>query len=171
VELRCRRRCDGYMETKPIDPKLLRQVLSDKPRYRDAIVEPAPGRSFFKGLCGDWVVHLERYEERTSNSLVGGLLRDNGEYLAIALSFPGKVKSMWDAKKVYDHVLKIDDFVSEMSGYGQISSQIREFKQLIAQKRRHIEEFDIYNREDHKTFNEGVETLRKFGIEYDLSDN
>ena len=170
VELRYQKRFDGWKDTHPIDPKLLRTILSDMPRYSDAIVELAPGRSFFKGLCGDWVVDLNRYDERTSDSLAGSLLFDNGSLLAIALSFPGKVKSMWDAKKVHDHVFKIDEFVNEMDGSGRISSQIKEYKTLILQKKREIEELDIYNSEDHKTFERGSEILRKFGIEYDLSE-
>jgi hypothetical protein len=83
---------------------------------------------------------------------------------------PGEVATR-DAKKVHDHVCKIDEFVNEMDGTGRISSQIKEYKTLILKKKREIEELDIYNSEDHKTFERGSEILRKFGIEYDLSDD
>ena len=169
VEHRYRERYDDWKESKPIDPKLLKTILSDKPRYRDAIVELAPGRSFFKGLCGDWVVQLDRYDERTSDSLAGSLLFDNGNHLAIALSFPGKIKSMLEAKKVHDMISNVDEFVNEMKGAGTISSQIRELKMLISQKKRQIEEVDIYNSQDHETFEKASEFLREYGIEYDLT--
>lgn len=171
VELRYRRRNDDWKDTKPIDPKLLKTILSDKPRYKDAIMELAPGRSFFKGLCGDWVVQLDRYAERTSSSLAGGLVFDNGEHLAIALSFPGKIKSMWDAKEVHDMIYNVGEFVNEMNGNGRISSQIRVLKKLMAQKKYQIEEMDMYNNQDHETFERASELLRKYGIEYNLLDD
>lgn len=167
VEIRCRRRCDSGLTTKPIDPKLIRTIFSDNPKYRDALVELAPGRSFFRG--GDWVIWMKRYDERTSNSIAGQLLSRLGESLAIALSFPDKVKSIHDAQKVYGNICKIDAFVNEMGGLGEISSQIEKLKKRISQEKSQIEEYDSYISEDHATVENGKEFLRKYGIDYDFS--
>ena len=108
VEIRYRTRMDPWQGSgRPIDPKLLKKLLSEMPRYRNALVDIAPGRSFLKGLCGDWVPSLDTYKERTADSLAGSLLVDNGEALAMALSFPGKVKTVSQGMRVFNLVDRI----------------------------------------------------------------
>lgn len=168
VELRYRNRLDGWGDSHPIDPSLLRTILSDNPRYRDAIVDIAPGRSFIKGLCGDYVVQLDTYMERTSDSLAGSLVFDHGQSLAMALSFPGKVKSIFGGDKVVRLVTTIDYFVGEMHGIGTYSGQIKEINTTISGLHKKVSELDTYMSEDYNTFERCKETLAKFGIEYSL---
>ena len=170
VELRCGTKTHRWSKTSPIDPKLLRKILCDMPRYRDALVDLAPGRSFFKGLCGEWVASLDRYDERVCDSLAGSLLQDKSLELAIALSFPGKIKSMFHASRVCDLIGKIDNFKREMSGNGSISSQIKEWKLSISRTKKAIQELDTYISEDYQQFERCKEVLGKFGIEYDMSE-
>lgn len=171
VEIRYRTRMDPWHGFgRPIDPKLLKKLLSEMPRYRNALVDIAPGRSFLKGLCGDWVPSLDTYRERTADSLAGSLLADNGEALAMALSFPGKVKTVFQGRRVFNLVDKIDIFVYESNGAGKYSNEIREIKSIIAKKRRQVEELDTYISEDHQQFERCKEVLGKFGIEYDMSE-
>lgn len=171
VEIRYRTRMDPWQGFgHPIDPKLLKKLLSEMPRYRNALVDIAPGRSFLKGLCGDWVPSLDTYRERTVDSLAGSLLADNGEALAMALSFPGKVKTVFQGRRVFNLVDKIDTFVYESNGAGKYSIEIQEIKSIIAKKRRQVEELDTYISEDHQQFERCKEVLGKFGIEYDMSE-
>ena len=171
VEIRYRTRMDPWQGSgRPIDPKLLKKLLSEMPRYRNALVDIAPGRSFLKGLCGDWVPSLDTYKERTADSLAGSLLVDNGEALAMALSFPGKVKTVSQGMRVFNLVDRIDRFVYESNGAGKYSNEIQEIKSVIAKKRRQVEELDTYMSNDYQQFERCKEVLGKFGIEYDISD-
>ena len=171
VEIRYRTRLDPWKGIgRPIDPKLLKKLLSEMPRYRNALVDIAPGRSFLKGLCGDWVPSLDTYKERTCDSLAGSLLVDNGEALAMALSFPGEVKTVSQGMRVFNLVDKIDRFVYESNGTGKYSIEIQEIKSVIAKKRRQVEELDTYMSNDHQQFEMCKEVLDKFGIKYDMSD-
>ena len=171
VEIRYRTRMDPWQGSgRPIDPKLLKKLLSEMPRYRNALVDIAPGRSFLKGLCGDWVPSLDTYKERTADSLAGSLLVDNGEALAMALSFPGKVKTVSQGMRVFNLVDRIDRFVYESNGAGKYSNEIQEIKSVIAKKRRQVEELDTYMSNDYQQFERCKEVLGKFGIEYDISE-
>ena len=171
VEIRYRTRMDPWKGIgRSIDPKLLKKLLSEMPRYRNALVDIAPGRSFLKGLCGDWVPSLDTYKERTADSLAGSLLVDNGEALAMALSFPGKVKTVSQGMRVFNLVDRIDRFVYESNGTGKYSNEIREIKDVIAKKRRQVEELDTYMSNDYQQFERCKEVLGKFGIEYDISE-
>ena len=171
VELRARRRSDQWWSAgMSIDPKLLREILSEMPRYRDAIVELAPGRSFIKGLCGEWVASLDTYRERAGDTLAGSLLFDHGEALAMALSFPGKIKSLFLAERVHALVNKIDTFVREVEGNGRNASEIKELKKLIAKSKRQVEELDTYTSEDFAQYEKCKEFIAKFGIDYDISE-
>lgn len=171
VEIRYRTRMDPWQGSgRPIDPKLLKKLLSEMPRYRNALVDIAPGRSFLKGLCGDWVPSLDTYKERTADSLAGSLLVDNGEALAMALSFPGKVKTVSQGMRVFNLVDRIDRFVYESNGAGKYSNEIQEIKSVIAKKRRQVEELDTYMSNDYQQFERCKEVLGKFDIEYDISD-
>lgn len=162
-------RCLGDKEFRCIDPNFMRSVLVDLPRYRDAIVDIAPGRTFFKGLCGEYAAHLDRYDERISDSLAGSLVNDHNLEIAVALTFPDKVKSMWEAKRVLSLIGRVADFVGEMDSSGAISTSMTRVKERLVKIRKNIDEFDTYMSEDHKTFDSGVEVLRRFGIEYDMS--
>ena len=166
VELRCHSRLDKWGSYLPIDPNIMRLILSKEPKYANAIVDIAPGRTFFKGLCGDYAAQLDRYDERTSDSLAGSLVSNHGLELAVALSFPGKIKSLWEARCALKLINTVGDFVEEMRCQGNISSNMKELKAIISKTKYKIEEYDTYIREDHKTFNECVSTLQKFGIDY-----
>ena len=159
----------GDKEFRYIDPNFMRSVLVDLPRYRDAIVDIAPGRTFFKGLCGEYAAHLDRYDERISDSLAGSLMDDHNLEIAVALTFPNNVKTIQQANRVLYLIGRVADFAEEMGPSGPISTSISQVKAGMARIRKNIDEFDTYMSEDHKTFDSGVEVLRRFGIEYDMS--
>ena len=89
---------------------------------------------------------------------------------AMALSFPGKVKTVSQGMRVFNLVDRIDRFVYESNGAGKYSNEIQEIKSVIAKKRRQVEELDTYMSNDYQQFERCKEVLGKFGIEYDISE-
>lgn len=159
----------GDKELRYIDPNFMRSILSDMPSYRDAIVDIAPGRTFFKGLCYEYATELVRYEDRVSKSLAGRLVNDHNLELAVSLTFPNKVKSMDQALCVLHLIARVSDFAEEMGSSGTISTFISQAKEKMSRIRETIDEYDTYISEDYKTLDSYVEVLRRFGIEYDMS--
>ena len=159
----------GDKEFRYIDPNFMRSILSDMPSYRDAIVDIAPGRTFFKGLCGEHATELLRYDERLTHSLAGSLVTDHNLELAVSLTFPNKVKSMDQALRVLHLIGRVSDFAEEMSYSGAISTSISQVKEKMSRIRETIDEYDTYISEDYKTLDSYARVLRRFGIEYDMS--
>ena len=159
----------GDKEFRYIDPNFMRSILSDMPSYRDAIVDIAPGRTFFKGLCGEHATELLRYDERLMHSLAGRLVADHNLELAVSLTFPNKVKSMDQALRVLHLIGRVSDFAEEMSYSGAISTSISQAKEKMFRIRETIDEYDTYISEDYKTLDSYARVLRRFGIEYDMS--
>ena len=159
----------GDKEFRYIDPNFMRSILSDMPSYRDAIVDIAPGRTFFKGLCGEHTTELLRYDERLMHSLAGRLVADHNLELAVSLTFPNKVKSMDQALRVLHLIGRVSDFAEEMGSSGTISTSISQVKEKMARIHETIDEYDTYISEDYKTLDSYARVLRRFGIEYDMS--
>ena len=159
----------GDKEFRYIDPNFMRSILSDMPSYRDAIVDIAPGRTFFKGLCEEWATGLKIYEDRVSKSLAGRLVADHNLELAVSLTFPNKVKSMDQALRVLYLIGRVSDFAEEMGSSGTISTSISQVKEKMSRLRENIDEYDTYISEDYNTLDSYVGVLRRFGIEYDMS--
>ena len=159
----------GDKELRYIDPNFMRLILADMPSYRDAIVDIAPGRTFFKGLCEEYVAEMVRYEDRVSKSLAGRLVHDYNLELAVSLTFPNKVKSMDQALRVLHLIGRVSDFAEEMGSSGTISTSISKVKEKMSRIRETIDEDDTYMSEDYKTLDSYVGVLRRFGIEYDIS--
>ena len=159
----------GDKELRYIDPNFMRSILADMPSYRDAIVDIAPGRTFFKGLCEEYVAEIVRYEDRVSKSLAGRLVHDYNLELAVSLTFPNKVKSMNQAWRVLCLIGQVADFAEEMGSSGTISTSISKVKEKMSRIRETIDEYDTYMSEDYKTLDSYVGVLRRFGIEYDIS--
>ena len=159
----------GDKEFRYIDPNFMRSILSDMPSYRDAIVDIAPGRTFFKGLCGERTTELVRYDERLTHSLAGRLVADHNLELAVSLTFPNKVKSMDQALRVLHLIGRVSDFAEEMGCSGTISTSISQVKEKMARIHETIDEYDTYISEDYNTLDSYVGVLRRFGIEYDMS--
>ena len=159
----------GDKEFRYIDPNFMRSILADMPSYRDAIVDIAPGRTFFKGLCEEWATGLKIYEDRVSKSLAGRLVADHNLELAVSLTFPNKVKSMDQALCVLHLIGRVSDFAEEMGSSGTISTSISQVKEKMARLRENIDEYDTYISEDYNTLDSYVGVLRRFGIEYDMS--
>ena len=159
----------GDKEFRYIDPNFMRSILSDMPSYRDAIVDIAPGRTFFKGLCGERTTELVRYDDRVSKSLAGCLVADHNLELAVSLTFPNKVKSMDQALRVLHLIGRVSDFAEEMGSSGTISTSISQVKEKMARIHETIDEYDTYISEDYNTLDSYVGVLRRFGIEYDMS--
>ena len=159
----------GDKEFRYIDPNFMRSILSDMPSYRDAIVDIAPGRTFFKGLCEEWATGLKIYEDRVSKSLAGRLVADHNLELAVSLTFPNKVKSMDQALRVLNLIGRVSDFAEEMGSSGTISTSISQVKEKMSRLRENIDEYDTYISEDYNTLDSYVGVLRRFGIEYDMS--
>ena len=159
----------GDKEFRYIDPNFMRSILADMPSYRDAIVDIAPGRTFFKGLCGDHATELLGYDDRVSKSLAGRLVADHNLELAVSLTFPNKVKSMDQALRVLYLIGRVSDFAEEMGSSGTISTSISQVKEKMARIHETIGEYDTYISEDYNTLDSYVGVLRRFGIEYDMS--
>ena len=159
----------GDKEFRYIDPNFMRSILADMPSYRDAIVDIAPGRTFFKGLCGEHATELLRYDERLTHSLAGSLVTDHNLELAVSLTFPNKVKSMDQALRVLHLIGRVSDFAEEMGSSGTISTSISQVKEKMARIHETIDEYDTYISEDYKTLDSYARVLRRFGIEYDMS--
>ena len=159
----------GDKEFRYIDPNFMRSILSDMPSYRDAIVDIAPGRTFFKGLCGERTTELVRYDDRVSKSHAGRLVADHNLELAVSLTFPNKVKSMDQALRVLHLIGRVSDFAEEMGSSGTISTSISQVKEKMARIHETIDEYDTYISEDYNTLDSYVGVLRRFGIEYDMS--
>ena len=159
----------GDKELRYIDPNFMRSILADMPSYRDAIVDIAPGRTFFKGLCGEHATELLGYDERLTHSLAGRLVADHNLELAVSLTFPNKVKSMYQALRVLHLIGRVSDFAEEMGSSGTISTSISQVKERMSRIRETIDAYDTYISEDYKTLDSYVEVLRRFGIEYDMS--
>ena len=159
----------GDKEFRYIDPNFMRSILSDMPSYRDAIVDIAPGRTFFKGLCGEHATELLRYDQRLAHSLAGCLVTYHNLELAVSLTFPNKVKSMDQALRVLHLIGRVSDFAEEMASSGTISTSISQVKEKMARIHETIDEYDTYISEDYNTLDSYVGVLRRFGIEYDMS--
>lgn len=159
----------GDKEFRYIDPNFMRSILANIPGYRDAIVDIAPGRTFFKGLCYEYATELVRYEDRISKSLAGSLVNDHNLELAVSLTFPNKVKSMEQAWRVLCLIGQVSDFAEEMGSSGTISTSISKVKEEMSRIREAIDEYDTYISEDCKALDSYVGVLRRFGIEYDMS--
>ena len=159
----------GDKEFRYIDPNFIRSILSDMPSYRDAIVDIAPGRTFFKGLCGERTTELVRYDQRLTHSLAGCLVADHNLELAVSLTFPNKVKSMEQALRVLHLIGRVSDFAKEMGSSGTISTSISQVKEKMARIHETIDAYDTYISEDCKALDSYVGVLRRFGIEYDMS--
>lgn len=172
VELRYKLESDEVNTSHPIDPTFLRGLLSDGnyARYRDAVVDLAPGRAFIKGLCGPWAANLETPSERAADTLAGGLLQDHIVELAVALMFPDKVKTLGEANRVYELLNIVQDFICESGGYGIKTAERKEIQKTIDKIKGDIKDADEWLRGDHQTFAECSEKLAKYGIIYDLDD-
>ena len=172
VELRYKLKSDKMDKSHPIDPTFLKGLLSEgyHARYRDAIVDLAPGRAFIKGLCGPWVANLDTPSERAADTLAGGLLQDEIVELAVALMFPDKVKNLKDANRVYELLRLVQDFIYEAGGYGIKNQEKKELLKTIDKIRANIHNADEWAQTEHQTYTENAEKLAKYGIIYDLDD-
>jgi hypothetical protein len=171
VELRAIRQYSCYGETEPIDPKLLRFVMEDDKEFCNAIVDIEPGRSFIKGLSGGFVVNLDTYRDRAGDTFIGSVLFDHAKELAIALTFPWKIKGLFNARKALGLIEKVEEFVKETQGEGKFSSEIRTTKKLVNDLKDKVEDVDADIRSDHETFTRSADVLRQFGIEYDMNED
>lgn len=171
VEIRSIRRRFSYGRTEAIDPKLLRFVMNGDKEFCDAIVDIAHGRSFIKGLAGDYVQRLNTYKERAANTFISSVLFDHAFEIAMGLTFPWKVKGLFNARIVSELIGKVDKFIQESQNEGKFSAEIRTSKAKVENLKNSIDKIDSDMRSSHDIFDHARNTLRRFGIEYDMRDD
>lgn len=155
----------GRKIDKPIDPKWMHGFVKGT-KFEDKFVE-IDGRSFFKGHNLEFDDSSRPSMKSCQCSNANYFLRDCGKQLAAALAFQDRITTFDDANRLYELLDGVRKFVVAQSDNAH-GDAMNLWKTKIGECVDAIADLEASRRKNLEELNKEIETLRGFGIEYEI---
>lgn len=155
----------GRKIDKPIDPKWMHGFVKDT-NWEDLFVE-IDGRSYFKGqnLDNENSPRPSMVTCQCTNAYA--FLHDCGKDLAAALAFQDKITTLYEAGRLLWLLESVRKYVVAQSDDSH-GDAVKLWKTKIGDCIDSIADLESSRRKNLEGLNKGIETLRRFGIEYEI---